>query len=136
MNKLGFYSAAKVHNGLSPPKATLEAYRKFNSGNYVLGTFNAAAGILGFTELRNWGALGRTMSFERIWKAGTLFRGNWMKYKLAGSIYSGLEHLAEAVSPFFKVIDFYDPAKSIGISLKTVNAGQILNLKIFCTMIT
>jgi hypothetical protein len=112
-----------IIHALGPTKALTDSYIDYSNGNNGWGTFNLAVGVLGFSELRGFGALGKTMSIEAIWKLPARFRGTLMEYKLASTLYSGLEHLAVTVSPFFKTIDFYDPVKQLGISVKTVAAS-------------
>ncbi|QNR87018.1 hypothetical protein H9N25_11850 [Pedobacter riviphilus] len=79
---------------------------------------------MGISELRGIGAVGKAMSTAAIWREGNFLRGTLMEYRLSQTIYKGLEHLSETVSPFFRTIDFYDEAAQVGVSLKTVNAKE------------
>lgn len=136
-------------NSLSNPFVLAYEISPFSSIQPVKQAFeegsNVEATILSLAAITDVGPLFKTFgkgyskvateiagkfTLHAIWGIENNFvRGALMEAKLAGKYVSqSLEWMAE-LSPFFKTFDFYDRAKGLAISLKSVNAKENFTFK-------
>jgi RHS repeat-associated protein len=123
-----------IAHELNPFRSAFDVYDAASNGEYKIAAAFAVGAFVDLGPLlkvtgKEFTALGRSLaqrySIDATWKMPPFFRGILIEAKLANEyIAKGCEWMAESASKYFGTFDFYDKAKNVAISLKTVNAEK------------
>jgi RHS repeat-associated protein len=124
---------------ISPASSAIPIAESLIDGSYVSAAIMSAGAIADIGPLfRTFGKgyskvaseIASKFTLEGVWGLGNnLARGILIEAKLASKyIDNGMQWMAE-VSPFFRGFDFYDKAKGLAVSLKSVNATKNFDFK-------